>query len=65
MSRNHQDHECRQSKACKPFGKYGPEWTYTIDCAKQATWNKKMAKLLTKEPPSTAVLRRAPQGEVT
>ena len=28
-------------------------------------WTEIMAELLAKEPPSTAVLRRAPQGEVT
>ena len=63
MSLNRWDHECRRSSKCKPFGKYGPGWKDTIDCAKQAAWNKKMAALLAKDPkPYRPTM---PKGEVT
>lgn len=58
-------HRCRHNHKCKPFAKYGLSWADTIDCAKQAAWNIKMTKLLTKEPKSMRGFSFMPKGEVT
>ena len=59
------NHRCYGDARCHPFRSLGPKWFETTDCAVQAAWNKKMARLLAKEPKPMTGFSFMPKREVT